>query len=415
MENDLSVLHDKMGEFLSTRDELTKNQSGISVSMNRLGIEIEKKKKDIDAGEYEISIRHEAVEELLSKRNIEDNKISTANEKLEEIARKISGGKEASDRISSEIAEMQSEIAEISKQNLINEAKDSKLREETKELTHKRETLFREFTKLESQCESVQSEQDKLIAHLWDEHELTYSAACECEYEKITQGTRPDAVKARNELRGKIKNLGHVNVNAIEEYEEVKTRYDFLKTQFEDLNKSKNELSGVIYKLESEMRTQFIDVLEQINKNFKEVFRELFGGGTAELHLSDPENVLTSGIEINVAPPGKIIKNLVELSGGEQSFIAIAIYLSILKVKPAPFCILDEIEAALDEVNVQKYAQYLRKVSDKTQFIMITHRRGSMEEADRLYGVTMQEKGVSKLLQMNLSEVESKLGIKDED
>ena len=159
----------------------------------------------------------------------------------------------------------------------------------------------------------------------------------------------------------------------------------------------------------------FLKSFSEIRDNFSKIFVELFGGGKATLNLTDPENILESGIEIFVQPPGKIIKNLVELSGGEQSFIAIAIYLSILKVKPAPFCILDEIEAALDEVNVQKYAQYLRKVSDKTQFIMITHRRGSMEEADRLYGVTMQEKGVSKLLQMNLSEVESKLGIKDEN
>lgn len=412
LEAEIAELEDKMKSLISRRESLTREQSDISVAMNLCGIEIEKKKKDIDQGEYEISIRRDALDELISKRNIEDNKISMAKEKLDAIAEKISGGKEASEKISAEISEMQAEIAAISEENLANEAKESKLREETKDLTHKRETLFREYTKLEAKCEGIREEQDKLVAHLWDEYELTFSAASELEYEEITESTRPEAVRARNELKSKIKHLGHVNVNAIEEYEEVKTRYDFLKTQFEDLTKSKTELSGVIYKLESEMRTQFITVLEEINKNFKEVFRELFGGGTAELKLSDPENVLTSGIEINVAPPGKIIKSLSLLSGGEQSFVSIALFFAILKVNPTPFCVLDEIEAALDEVNVTRFAQYCQKYSNKTQFIVITHRRGTMETSDTLYGVTMYERGVSKVLSVNVSEVERKIGVK---
>ncbi len=412
LEAEISKLEERMSELVRQRETLTREQSDISVKMNLCGIEIEKKKKDIDQGEYEISIRRDALDELISKRNIEDNKISSATEKLDAIAEKISGGKEEAGRIAAEIAEMQAEIASISEQNLANEAKESKLREETKDLTHKRETLFREYTKLETQCESVKDEQDKLIAHLWDEYELSFSAACELEYEPVTASTRPEAVRARNELRGKIKHLGHVNVNAIEEYEEVKTRYDFLKVQFEDLTKSKSELAGVIYKLEGEMRTQFVSVLEQINKNFKDVFRELFGGGTAELKLSDPENVLTSGIEINVAPPGKIIKSLSLLSGGEQAFVSIALFFAILKVNPTPFCVLDEIEAALDEVNVTRFAQYCQKYSHKTQFIVITHRRGTMETSDTLYGVTMYERGVSKVLSVNVSEVEQKIGVK---
>ena len=412
LEAEISALEKRMGELISKREALTKEQSDLSVAMNHCGIEIEKKKKDIDQGEYEISIRRDALDELISKRNIEDNKISAAKEKLEAISEKILGGKEESDKIAREIEAMQEEIESITKANLANEAKEAKLREQTKDLTHKRETLFREYTKLESQCENIQAEQDKLVSHLWDEYELSFSAATELEYEKITESTRPEAVRARNELRGKIKHLGHVNVNAIEEYEEVKTRYDFLKGQFEDLTKSKNELTGVIYKLEGEMRTQFVSVLEQINKNFKEVFRELFGGGTAELRLSDPENVLTSGIEINVAPPGKIIKSLSLLSGGEQSFVSIALFFAILKVNPTPFCVLDEIEAALDEVNVTRFAQYCQKYSNKTQFIVITHRRGTMETSDTLYGVTMYERGVSKVLSVNVSEVEQKIGVK---
>ncbi|MBR4882045.1 MAG: hypothetical protein IKU19_08925, partial [Clostridia bacterium] len=210
LEADISALDEKMKKLLSRRDTMTREQSDISVAMNLCGIEIEKKKKDIDQGEYEISIRRDALDELISKRNIEDNKISAAKEKLDKIAEKISGGKEESEKIAQEISKMQTEIASISEQNILNEAKETKLREETKDLTHKRETLFREYTKLETQCESIQSEQDKLISHLWDEYELSFSAACELRYEPVTESTRPEAVRARNELRGKIKHLGHV-------------------------------------------------------------------------------------------------------------------------------------------------------------------------------------------------------------
>ena len=175
--------------------------------------------------------------------------------------------------------------------------------------------------------------------------------------------------------------------------------------QLGDVTKSKAELEKLIADLTKSMREIFTESFNKINDNFKSIFVELFGGGRAELKLTDPENVLESGIEINVAPPGKVIKNLSLLSGGEQSFVAIAIYFAILKLRPSPFCILDEIEAALDDVNVTRYAQYLRNFTDTTQFILITHRRGTMEEADVLYGVTMQEKGVSKLLKMDVSEV----------
>ncbi len=198
--------------------------------------------------------------------------------------------------------------------------------------------------------------------------------------------------------------MGSVNIDAIEEYKEVSERYEFLSHQLKDVLKSKSELEKLIADLTEEMIAIFSDSFNKINDNFKVIFSELFGGGSGELVLTDPENILESGIEIKVAPPGKVIKNLLSLSGGEQAFVAIAIYFAILKVKPSPFCILDEIEAALDDVNVTKYAQYLRNFSDKTQFILVSHRRGTMEEADVLYGVTMQEKGVSKLLRLDASQ-----------
>ena len=215
------------------------------------------------------------------------------------------------------------------------------------------------------------------MAQLWDDYELTRSDAAEIA-EDIVDITV--ANRRLNELRGKIRNLGSVNLGAIEEYAEVSQRHEFLTGQLNDVNTSKTELEKLIEDLTENMKNQ------------------------CELILTDPNNVLECGIEINVQPPGKVITNLMSLSGGEQALVAIAIYFAILKISPSPFCLLDEIEAALDDVNVSKYAQYLHHLTDKTQFITITHRRGTMEEADVLYGVTMQEKGVSKLLKMDVSE-----------
>ena len=209
-------------------------------------------------------------------------------------------------------------------------------------------------------------------------------------------------------LRFRFRALGGYNPGAIEEYAEVKARYDSLSTQYTDITKSADELIDIIKRLEVEMRTSFIDAFEAINKNFGITFRELFGGGNAELSLTDPEDVLTSGIEIKAAPPGKIIKNLSLLSGGEQSFVAIALLFAILKVNPTPFCILDEIEAALDEVNVFRFGEYIKSFGDGTQFILITHRRGTMEIGDRLYGITMPQRGISQAIELNVSEIEGR-------
>ena len=206
-------------------------------------------------------------------------------------------------------------------------------------------------------------------------------------------------------LKNRIKALGSINVAAIEEYKEVSARYSFLKTQVDDAASARDELLQLIENLTGEMKEIFGTAFKTINKNFGKIFSELFGGGNASLRLEDPEDILECGIEIIVQPPGKIIKNLAALSGGEQTMVAVAIYLAILKVRPSPFCVLDEIEAALDDVNVSRYAAYLRSICDKTQFILITHRRGTMEQADVLYGVTMQESGVSKLLELKISQL----------
>ncbi|WP_262394199.1 chromosome segregation protein SMC [Youxingia wuxianensis] len=313
------------------------------------------------------------------------------------------------DTYSLQIKALEEEISQMSAQRTQCEQETTQLRAQEKEITSRREVSARELARLEEKKVSLQSEYDNIISRLWDEYEITRSQAIE-----LAQPVE-DVSKAQRrlgELKSKIKSLGSVNVSALEEYKEVSERYLFLKEQVEDIEKSRLELNNLIRELTGDMQKIFAENFKKISYHFSKIFVELFDGGKAELTLTDPENILDSGIEIYVQPPGKIIKNLAALSGGEQAFVAIAIYFAILKVRPSPFCLLDEIEAALDDVNVVKYAQYLRRMCDKTQFICITHRRGTMEEADILYGVTMQEEGVSKLLELDVSEIESKLGMK---
>ena len=281
------------------------------------------------------------------------------------------------------------------------EAKIAKQRAYQKIKIDERENISRELERDSEKKNTFQAEFDKIISELYEVYELTRSEAI-AEAKPIENNT--EANRELNSIKNKMKALGSVNLEAIDEYAKVSKRYEFMKAQLGDVVKSKNELEKLIDELTENMKVIFSESFNKINDNFKKIFVELFGGGAAELVLSDPENILESGIEIKVAPPGKVIKNLMSLSGGEQAFVAIAIYFSILKIKPSPFCILDEIEAALDDVNVTKYAQYLRNFTDKTQFILITHRRGTMEECDILYGVTMQEKGVSKLLKMEVGQ-----------
>ena len=275
-----------------------------------------------------------------------------------------------------------------------------------RKITDEREALGREIARLTEQKEQKDAEYEQTVAKLWEEYELTLSAAQElC----VPFESGAELRRQVSEVRGKIKALGNVNVSAIEEYAEVSQRYEFLRAQVGDVETSKAELQKLIAGLSDEMRAMFSESFAAINRNFGRIFAELFGGGTARLYLEDEPDVLGSGISIEVAPPGKIIRNLSALSGGEQTLVAISIYFAIFGANPAPFCVLDEIEAALDDVNVTRFAQYLRRISSETQFIVITHRRGTMEEADVLYGVTMQEDGVSKVLKLDLEHVDASL------
>jgi len=246
-------------------------------------------------------------------------------------------------------------------------------------------------------------EEKQIIDKLWDSYELSHSAA-----QQLRQPVEnlQKSGKRISEIKREIGALGNPNLGAIDEYERVNTRYTFLTEQRDDVEKAKRELQKIISDLTHEMEEIFIREFKVIDESFRKTFLELFGGGRAALVLEDEDDVLSCGIEIKVQPPGKALSTLSLLSGGEMAFVAIALYFAILKVKPTPFCVMDEIEAALDEANVIRYAEYMRSMTSKTQFIVITHRRGTMEEADMLYGVTMQEKGVSSIISVDLEEAE---------
>lgn len=277
--------------------------------------------------------------------------------------------------------------------------RDSRLRNETLLHTQK------EATHLEQQRTSAQQEEAMLLSKLWDQYELSHEAA-----RALATSFDDWAEVARDiaSLRGQLRALGAVNLAAIEEYARVRERYDYLSEQKRDVVESDRQLSAIIRELTEEMKTVFAREFTRIGEAFGDTFRELFGGGSAQLLLEDPQDILTCGIEIRVSPPGKQLRSLSLLSGGEKAFVAIALYFAILKIHPTPFCVLDEIEAALDDANVLRFARYLRGMAKNTQFIVITHRRGTMEEADLLYGVTMEQQGVSRILSLNLNEAEEK-------
>ena len=267
--------------------------------------------------------------------------------------------------------------------------------------------LDKEMFRLNHQIEDTESKKTAKSNYMWEEYELTYQGALEFADDTLTSESAPALRKSAAHYKTEIKQLGNINVNAIEEYKEVSGRYELLKTQHDDLIEAEGKLSGIIDTLDKAMREQFAEKFKEIQKNFDKVFKELFGGGKGSLELSEGEDILYAGIRIIASPPGKKLQNMMQMSGGEKALTAIALLFAIQRLKPSPFCLLDEIEAALDDANVKRYAQYLSNLTKDTQFIIITHRRGTMNAADVLYGITMQEKGVSTLVSVNL--IDSKL------
>ena len=281
-----------------------------------------------------------------------------------------------------------------------------------KEIRDKNDELVRmegEVSNLENKAAAAALEESQILDKLWESYELSHEAA---RSQRVELESVPKAQRRIGELKRSISALGSINPDAVEEFARVNERYTYFTGQRDDVARAKKELQDIIAQIVGEMTGIFQERFALINEGFRQAFTDLFGGGRANLELEDPEDVLNCGIEIKAQPPGKTVQNMSALSGGERALIAIALYFAILKVRPTPFCVMDEIEAALDESNVVRYARYLRRISDKTQFIVITHRRGTMEEADVLYGVTMQEKGVSRMLTINLNDVEKELNIK---
>ena len=400
----IKISEENLARDQGRKESIRSRREELSAEMSSLRIKSAELVKDRQSAERELeSLKagsNEAIEGL--KKLEEEEKQLEAS--IEEKKSAILQRKNSFGEISGLVSQYNNDIKTWQNVHTQQDIYVSNLRNGIKELNTAKEKYSGEISKTEERKISAQSDYDGLINQLYEVYEMTRSEAEESA-EKITDVI--SANKRLNEVKGKIRALGNVNVGAIEEYKEVSERYKFLSGQINDVKSSKRELERLIEDLTQDMCRIFAESFVIINNNFKDIFSELFGGGKAELILTDPENVLESGIEIRVAPPGKVIKNLISLSGGEQSFVAICIYFAILKLRPAPFCILDEIDAALDEVNVKKYAQYLKRFTDSTQFVLVTHRRSAMEEANVLYGVTMQEDGISKLLKMEQVDIEN--------
>ena len=387
-------------------DSFLTRQNALAQDLSAKRLEQVTRQKDAELAYSQIAALEQRARDAAARRTSLEESVAALAARSDACRAEIADIRQTRADSQTTIAQKEAEIREATQKRLARQQAETETLARARTAADSREEMSREMARLAERKAAAESEYDQTVAKLWDEYQLSVSQAealC-VEFDSLP------ALRAQvADLRGKIRALGSVNVSAIEEYKEVKARYDALVTQVTDVEESRNELSRMISKLSAQMREIFADSFRAINENFGRVFAELFGGGEASLMLEDESDVLSSGIGIRVAPPGKVIKNLEALSGGEQALVAISIYFAILAVNPAPFCILDEIEAALDDANVVRFAQYLRRVSDKTQFIVITHRRGTMEAANVLYGVTMQEDGVSKLLKLDLEQVDATL------
>ena len=414
-QDEIDVLNKELGSLQADLDVLTHSREQLDEKRESLAQVEAKINLDILAYEKDIQARREAVD-LLNRR------MASHEGRLDDLNGEIAVIEHANVEIEKKIAELEKKAAELrsmgaqSKENIDSlikertecEARSAQLRTDERTKSADREKISGELARLEERKETMQKNLDDAVNKLFDEYQLTKT---EAENLNIVIEDYQKAHRTLQEVKGKIRALGSVNVGAIEEYKEVSERYEFMSGQLEDIEKSREELNKLIFELTSKMAEQFKEQFVKINTYFGQTFVELFGGGKAELILENLNDVLECNIEIKVQPPGKNVQNIDLLSGGEKGLSAIALLFAILKVSPSPFCIFDEVEAALDDVNVTRYAQYVRRMTDNTQFILITHRRGTMEEADVLYGITMQEEGVSKMLELQTTEMAKKLGI----
>ena len=431
----------KNAGILSRRSELEKLQAGrgrLARRRDELTSRTDELKRTLTAARYELDVATQEIQtinnelaSLAAERRTTENAAgqfealmagltgdSAAREKAisdvlaaaDSYRRELDEIRSAIDALNAEADKIRASISEATSSRLEVEGERTRTDKAAQEKNAAILDLERALARAEQKKLSAEMEEKQLTDKLWDGYELSHSAA-----EAIRQPveSRPKAARRISELRREMTSLGNPNIGAIDEYARVSERYEFLAGQRDDVEKAKNELLGIITDITGEMRSIFSREFTAINESFKETFTELFGGGSAELTITPADDVLGGDIDIRVQPPGKAVTTLTLLSGGEMAFVAIALYFAIIKIRPTPFCVMDEIEAALDEANVNRFASHMRELADKTQFIVITHRRGTMEEADRLYGVTMQEKGVSKVIELDLDEAAKQ--IEEED
>ena len=408
-------------------EKLKKQRVGLENKLKSCETELEQAKSRLASVRYQLDMALEDQAELRSKQSSNEaerkatdnsvrqlkllldslsgdsearqNAVAAHERQIEQFTQRLDEKTAQLAEINEKIRSIKDEIADISAKKIELEGKRTRADKDAQKHNADIIELERRTAKIEQKKLTAELEEKQILDKLWDNYELSHSAA---NAQRQPVENLQKATRAINELRREISALGNPNIGAIDEYERVNTRYEFLSGQRDDVEKAKGELLGIINDITAEMKDVFLTHFRLIDECFRQTFLELFGGGKAALVLEDESNVLECGIEIKVQPPGKALSNISLLSGGEMAFVAIALYFAILKVRPTPFCVMDEIEAALDEANVTRYAEYMRRMSDKTQFLVITHRRGTMEEADMLYGVTMQEKGVSTVIELDL-------------
>ena len=456
-EGDAKLISDKLQSFINQRDTMCKeqeNSEGRILLFNQAvenakqeAVEIEKQMADTEAelnnvstGAKELSSKRDeirekteqinlelvtltkdseaarlSVEELELRKSTQSDRVKNITDEINEIKAKnenlllsINDVKAQADELRQKASESNDAVTQkIGDRNEL-EKRSNELRAKEKATLTDKEKLSGDIVRLEERKANMKKEYDELGDMLFEQYELTKP---EAQALGIVIDDMAEAKKRLHEIKVAIRGLGSINVGAIEEYKEVSERYNFLKEQTDDIEQSKKELAKIIDDLTSSMSEKFMTQFNKINTEFKTCFADFFGGGNGEIILEEPDNCLESAIEIKIQPPGKSVQNINLFSGGEKSLAAMALLFSVLKVQPSPFCIYDEVEAALDDVNVERFAKYMRRMTDKTQFISITHRRGTMEEADVLYGVTMQEKGVSKLLELQSAELAQQMGL----
>ncbi len=405
-EEKAAALQGQEAEKSAAYDELMKQGAAVNDAISGLKLQIATLDTEAETSQSALEQLRQLQIDLSGDRESRLSMIESLTGDNAALELELQREQDALAEILSQKAALEEQLAALNQEKLDLEAERSRLDRDSRDKNNELLNLEREVSALEQKKTAAATEENQLLDKLWDNYELSHSVAQQVrfELESVAKATR-----RVSELKRSISALGNVNVGAVEEFERVNGRYTYLIEQRDDVTRSKDELLTIIGGLTREMETIFREEFKKIQAAFSTTFLELFGGGRANLELEDPEDILNCGIEIKVQPPGKALKVITLLSGGEKAFVAIALYFAILKVRPTPFVVMDEIEAALDDSNVVRFARYMRTMTAHTQFIVITHRRGTMEEADVLYGVTMQEQGISRMLTINLNEAEKEL------